>query len=399
MASITGALTSPTITLNGSAGTITAASWLAGQLTATFAGTITSRGPLGAALNLTGQNNLTGNSLTMLSAGNVAGSALTLAGGAGTINVASWTGGSIQASYLGTVLSRGGFGATVNVTGNRRGTSLQMASITGALTSPTITLNASAGTIIAASWPAGQLTATYAGTIISRGPLGATLNLTGENAAHNSLTMLSATGAVNGATLTLYGGAGTIIAGSWAVGQTTARNIGTFMSRGDFVGNLRLTGCTALGGSLTMLSITRRMENAEVRARGGIGTLLVGSMINSKVFVSVLDTITGLPTQPTQPTDYFQAPPIANKPSSITSLTVTSLAGAFQNSVVAAPSMGTVTLRGVQTANGTPFGLLVDTKISTLMRFRPGAAPSIKSPVTATLTVLPAEGDFQINVV
>lgn len=387
--------------------TFLASSWLdtdatADALAAPTVGSMIVRGDFQADVHLSEVDRL-GNSLTMLNVtGNVTGSTLTLAGGANVIYARSWAGGAIDGRYVNTIVAtRGGFGASLNLTGqNAAGNSLNLLSVLGALTSPTATLAGSAGTIIAGSWPAGTFQAASAGTMMIRGAMGASVNLTGQNRMGNSVNMLYAMGAVTSPTIALAGAAGTVMAGSWAAGQFTAGSVSTFMSRGGFAGNLTLTGQNAIGRSLNVFQVIGEMASGVVRTRGGIGSALIGSMRGSGLYASVLDGVAGMPAPGAAAGEYFAVLPAGLRGQAIGTLMITRPAGVFANSVVAAPSMGTVILRGVQTVNGaTSFGLTADTKISTVIRYRTGSAPSIKTNITSSLAELPAEDDFGVNIV
>jgi len=184
------------------------------------------------------------------------------------------------------------------------------------------------------------------------------------------------------------------------VGQFTAQNVGMFMSRGDFTGNVTLTGQNRAGSSVNVLYVLGEMNGGLVRTRGGIGTAMIGSMRDSGVYACVLDGVAGMPGAGATAGEYFAAPPAGMQAPTIRMLMISRAAGVFANSVVAGPSMGTVILRGVATDNGdAAFGLVADTGITMLTRYRDGAAPSTARNVDAGLVdTLPAEDDFQVAV-
>jgi len=252
------------------------------------------RGSAQADLNLTSANTLNTSLGMLYVTGPVSGTSLTLAGGAGTIYAASWTGGSIRAAFASTVVTtRGGFSPAVNLTGQRYGLSMSLLWSAGAIASPSITLAGPAGTVVAAGWNAGTFQATYVNSIIVRGSLAADLTLSGKNAAGNSLGLLSVTGLLDG---------------------------------------------------------------AAVRARYGIGSVLAAGSRGSRVLAGLADRVTGLPAG----TADFLAPADPAKPITIGVFMLTSAAGVFENSVVSAATLGTVVLRGVQSAAAAPFGLAAD---------------------------------------
>ena len=373
-----------------------------GTLTAPSAGTIMSRGDFGADVNLTGAG-ATGNSVNVFYClGSLDGADLTFAGAAGTIMGNAWTVGSLTALRAATVMIRGNMGANVTMTGqNTAGTSLNMFYAMGDVAGSVVNLAGAAGVIYARSWTGGSIQALYVGSLLTtRGAFGADVNLTGANAAGNSLNLLSSAGAVNSASIVLAGGAGSIIAPAWAVGQFTARNVSMFMSRGDFTGNVNLTGQNRAGSSLNVFYVMGEMNGGLVRTRGGIGTAMIGSMQNSGVYACVLDGVAGMSGAGATAAEYFAAPLAGMQTPAIRMLMISRAAGVFANSVVAGPSMGTVILRGVATDNGdAAFGLVADTGITMLTRYRDGAAPSTARNVVAGLVdTLPAEDDFQVAV-
>lgn len=212
--------------------------------------------------------------------------------------------------------------------------------------------------------------------------------------------LLNVLGAMSGADVVLGGGVGTIIAGAWSTGNLTATHAGRVMIRGDMGANMRLSGQDGSGKSLGVFSVQGEMAGATVRARGGIGSAVVGSMRNSGLYVCVLDGVAGMPETGTPAEEYFAVQLAGMQTPAIRTMMISRPGGAFENSVVAAPSMGTVILRGVATGNDLrPFGLVADSKINVLTRHRAGAPASSKRNLEAGLVeVLPAEGDFQVRV-
>ena len=350
--------------------TFLASRWLdtdatADALTAPWAGTIMVRGDLQADVSLTAAD-ARGNSVSVLYVlGSLSGSDVTLAGGAGTVIANSWTAGSFNATRASTVMIRGDMGANLTLSGqNAAGNSLNLLYATGAVTGSAVNLAGSAGTLYAGSWTGGSIRATHVGSLLTtRGAFSAELDLTGANAAGHSLNVLSSAGAVTSASISLAGGAGSILAPTWSAGQFTAQHVGLFMSRGDFTGKLTLTGQNRAGSSLNVFYVLGEMAGGLVRTRGGIGSAVIGSMRNAGLYVCVLDGAAGMPAGGMGAGDYFAAPPAGTQAPAIRMVLISRPAGVFENSVIAAPSMGTVILRGVAPDNAsTPFGLAADTK-------------------------------------
>lgn len=202
-------------------------------------------------------------------------------------------------------------------------------------------------------------------------------------------------GEVTSPAITLAGSARTVSAGSWASELFTAEHLGSFTSRGDFSGKFYLMGQNVAGQSLSLLNVAGQMEDATVRAPGGIAVVSIGSMLSSGIFVCVQDAVTSMPGGAGD----FQAPLTLRTPT-IGRFMITDVNGLFQDSLLVAPSLGAVVLRGVQSNNaGVPFGLAVIDKISSLLRYHPVGRPSRGVNITASLNNLPAEGEFEVNVV
>ncbi|NLF29886.1 MAG: tandem-95 repeat protein [Planctomycetes bacterium] len=336
-----GAVTDATITLAGGAGTLSAAQWNGGTLTAGTVAALTAQGVFGSALlhgDFTGDLTLTGtdrrgNSLGRLAISGRLAADMVLAGGAGAIQAAQWDEGSLQATALSALVLRpsflndeldGSLAASIDLSGTlgRSGLSLGKMQAYGAVNDSNITLAGGAGTLAASQWNGGSLTAeTVASLAVQgrwnsdtlRGDFSGTLTLTGSHPKTGlSLSRFLATGTVTNPvagvgggedepSISLAGGAGAVFAGQWNVGRMTASTIASFTVQptmwsgagvtGGFSGVLDLDGRTGAGLSLGALSVAGAMQDATVRTSGSIGTLTTGALLHSDVLAGCDDAV------------------------------------------------------------------------------------------------------------
>ncbi len=164
---VAGKILDSQITLSGAAGTIMAAQWDSGSLDALWAKNIMTRGnrhdsaitgDFGATVNLTGQDKR-GMSLNKLQvAGKILDSQITLSGAAGTIMAAQWDTGSLNATSVKSIVTKGNrreptitgnFGADVTLTENweYRRLALGTMKIAGWLVDSTIRTRGSIGKV------------------------------------------------------------------------------------------------------------------------------------------------------------------------------------------------------------------------------------------------------------
>ena len=163
-----------------------------------------------------------------------------------------------------------------------------------------------------------------------------------------------------------------------------------------FSGSLRLTGQMAGGNSLHRLLVGGQLLQANIRARSSIGIVWAGEVQSSRVLAGIREDLLGLPSTGT---DFLPALPAprgepGGKVAAIANFAMT--AGLFANSVLAASSIGAAVLRNVPPDNGgTPFGLIVDTKIAMLTRYT-GSVATTRTNITASLA---DQIDFKVQVV
>ena len=310
----TGDVFSGSVTTTGTIGTLSAKSWDGGTINAAVLTSLTTKGNLGANINLAGPattavlgtanigaifistwdikgkagaitvtgtvNNWTLQGLdandpltavTSLTTGDVFGGSVTTTGTLGTLSAKSWNGGTIQAASLTSLTTTGNFGAGITLSGPAT-TVLGASTIGGAITGGTWSVVGAAAAISAKSsapaWTAtfsgvvtsltatgggimGNITAGRIGTLSAKGDVGAALTLTAKDATNKSLGSFTTTGNVSGGTWTLAGGAGAIEAGSFASGWTA-----NFGVAGSWAGVTSITSHAGdISGQVTAFSI------------------------------------------------------------------------------------------------------------------------------------------------
>lgn len=108
-------------------------------------------------------------------------------------------------------------------------------------------------------------------------------------------------------------------------------------------------------GSLGRARFAGALSLSSIRVAGSIGSITAGSMAGSRIFAGVSGALNDLP----QTTADFAHP--------AASIALVAVRGAFTNSLVAAPTIGRVTLASVSPDNnGTAFGVAADTLQSVL---------------------------------
>ncbi|MEO8351535.1 MAG: GEVED domain-containing protein, partial [Chthoniobacteraceae bacterium] len=180
----------------------------------------------------------------------------------------------------------------------------------------------------------------------------------------------------------------------WAdTDATTDRLEAPFVGRATVTSDLssdwRLTDALA-AVSLKSLTVKGVLGDSVIRAASSIAKVTVGRVVNSSLFAGVMETVTGLPDD---------AADFANAIATISKLTVKGIGSipepSFMNSQVAAPMLGAIALKGVQTANdGVPFGFAADISLKGLKRT---GAIGLASITTVGLAV--EDGDFAVLIV
>jgi hypothetical protein len=290
-------------------------------------------------------------------------------------------------------MSRGDFQADVTFGGvDRLGNSVSMFYALGAVGGTNLTLAGGANAVYAASWTGGSIQAAYVGSIVAiRGAFSPTVTLTGQSNGYSLSLLSAAVGGFACESIILAAGGGTIVAAGWGPGTFQATFVNSVVVRGDLSASLRLTDKGLSGLSMLVLSVTGSLDGVELRARYGINTIVAGSSRNSLVLAGVADAVTDLPTAAD-----FLAPADPNRAIAINTFMISNSSGVFENSIVSAPTLGTVILRGVEQAGTGPFGLAVDATVRLYVRYLAGASPDYHSNLTESLE---ADGQFQVLVV
>jgi 6-phosphogluconolactonase (cycloisomerase 2 family) len=125
---------------------------------------------------------------------------------------------------------------------------------------------------------------------------------------------------------------------------------------GDFKGDLQLTS-TVAKLDLGTMNVAGWLDGAMLRSAGPIGSVTAGGLRNSRILAGVKESVAGLPASAN---DFDVL-------TSVGSLTIKGIAGqakGFLNSDVAAWTLGTISVKGVETTNGQAFGIVGHSLVS-----------------------------------
>ena len=290
-----------------------------------------------------------------------------------------WTSSSLTAPWASSITIKGDrrnnvsgdFGADVTLTAADPKTGIALSRLTaaGRITNSAITANAgSIGTITAAQWDDGSLSATWAKTVMIKGnrrdssitgDFGAVVNLTGQDTRGLSLNKLQVAGRIVDSQITFAGGTGTIMAAQWDAGSLDAlwaKNITTKGNRwdaaisGDFGAVVNLTGQDTRGISLNKLQVAGTAQNATVRTSGSMGSLLLGATNGSDFLAGIKDGV----ARNAASHDDFHHPAATIKSVKIKGWKMPKGQSAprfFENSCFSAATLGSISLLNVDYAN------------------------------------------------
>ena len=152
--------------------------------------------------------------------------------------------------------------------------------------------------------------------------------------------------------------------------------------------------------SLGKLTVTGAVETTDILSVGNVGAVSVGRMSGSRIFAGVKDGVTGLPVA-----GNFVEPNGAGLQASITQFLLTGLrtygaaATLFEDSTVAAGTLGKVRLEGVATDNSDSFGFAADRRIGDLVWLEDSVLVGRFAGTSWTRGPSLPEGDFVVRVV
>ena len=186
------------------------------------------------------------------------------------------------------------------------------------------------------------------------------------------------TGVGDGSDFVLGTPVSTFSAGSFGNGRIEAASIGRLTVRGNFTGDVDLSGVGVIPGrnTLGVMKVAGFVDGSAVEVAGRVGSVTVGSFLNSRLFAGFEGTTQGVGAY-----DPFGA---------ITSFRTT--AGGFANSSLVSGTVKNVVLASVEESNGgTKFGVYADFYIQ---------AVTLKAPVeTYKEPTAEGFGDFEVKVV
>ena len=170
----------------------------------------------------------------------------------------------------------------------------------------------------------------------------------------------------------------------WLEGSLTAKTVKSLKIAGDWTADITLTGT---GEAMGSAKIGGQVRNSQIVSTGSIGLFSASALIGSQIYVGFA---------PTDPEESLLVGDFATT-SRIAKLTIGSKKGggpALDNSVIAASTLGKVTIGQIDTLNaGTEFGIAIETSINSLSI----ANPSFKqSNITDSLFTGADFGDFLV---
>ena len=235
-----------------------------------------------------------------------------------------------------------------------------------------------------------DLTGTSAASalVIKTGPAGTTT--TGDVTVEGSLKALT------GKTADLTGD----IAVSGSLGKLLLRNADAPGAKAVTIGAGAATTMTLASVSglaihsaapVKALKVKGELVGADVRSASSIGKITAAAIRNSRIFAGVADSRSTLPGS---------ASDFVNAAASIAAVSVKSRIGsAFSNTLIAAPTIGKLSLGAIDTANnGAPFGVAAD-RIGSVAGIAVGGVGALKRSKLNDPTGSLADGDFVVRLI
>ncbi|HWB52978.1 MAG TPA: Calx-beta domain-containing protein, partial [Tepidisphaeraceae bacterium] len=176
-----------------------------------------------------------------------------------------------------------------------------------------------------------------------------------NNAADSHLINLGTTnnatvqlGHVAGADLTANGSIKSLTFTDWTGGSITAGNITTISASGNLDADLSVNSVKKFIVS-GIVGGTSSSDIRQLRATNSFGTVSFGGLQHADLFVGVNNLTTMLPSNRSQ---------FTSTSASIKSISITGASAIFSDANVAAPSIGTAIITGLEADNETSFGLV-----------------------------------------
>jgi len=230
-----------------------------------------------------------------------------------------------------------------------------------------------------------ELTGTTAASslLIRTGPGGTT---TGDVTVDGALKALTGKLADLNGNTTLTGALGKVQVRTVA-GAITTPALRQIVCKGDFTADVST-------GTIGTLKIAGALAGANLRAATSIGKVMAASIRDSRLFAGVADAVTTLPATLAD---------FSNPAATIGGVSVKSRAGAvasgFSNSLIAAPTVGKLSLGPIQTLNGgTPFGVAAD-RIASISGVAVGGSGLIRRSRLDDPAGSLTDGDFTLRLI
>lgn len=258
--------------------------------------------------------------------------------------------------------------------------------------------DASGDTVIVSMKGPGTGTVRFAGTrpadatgIDLRGTAAATTLLIRTGPAGTSTGDVTVDGALKAFTgkfadltgaLSVGGPLGKVLLRSAAGGAVTAPSVRSITVRGNFSADVAV-------GTIGVLKIAGALAGADVRANSLIGKVIAGSVRDSRLLAGVAGPVQSLP----------QSADFVNRGAVIRSVAIRTRIGAgFSNALVAAPTIGRLSLGAIQTANAAvPFGVAAD-RVTWFSGIATGGAGVLRRSRLDDPADSVSDGDFSLRV-
>jgi hypothetical protein len=164
-------------------------------------------------------------------------------------------------------------------------------------------------------------------------------------------------------------------------GAITAPSIRQVVTRGDFAADVTT-------GTLGTLKVGGALAGADLRATTSIGRVMAASIRDSRIFAGVAGAVAALPSTPAD---------FSNAAATIGGVSVKPRGLGFSNSLIAAPTVGKLSLGSIQASNGgTPFGVAAD-RIASVSGIAVGGTGSIRRSRLDDPTSSVTDGDFVLR--
>jgi hypothetical protein len=166
-----------------------------------------------------------------------------------------------------------------------------------------------------------------------------------------------------------------------AAGSVATPAVRQIVCKGDFAADVT-------AGTIGTLKVGGALAGADVRASGSIGKVTAASIRDSRIFAGVSDAVAALPASLSD---------FSNAAALIAGVSVKARGAGFSNTLIAAPTLGRLSLGSVQASNGgTPFGVAAD-RVSSISGITVGGIGTIRRARLDDPSASLSDGDFVLR--